>query len=378
MFALVAAFATLAAPAPAQDPSTPPFPAPDEGAPLPTLDRTNVVDLTAEDRVRVRWETPDRAARPGEAFAVALVVDLDRDALARNLVQPFTRRLDAPIAVDAPDLAATIEDAFGVPDDEAGGGDRVAFGGVVVRADESYDVDEDGRAWRRLRLYATVSAALPGALELAAPVARFVTAETFREELLGRVPVDARIAFVRGAAARVEVAGFPEDGRSPDFDGLVGSFDLQVTASPAALAVGDTLRVEVDVAGPVPAGGDTLPRFDRLRGLHQVSRRVDATERGARVTLEYRVERAVDAFPSLELHSFVPSDARYAVARSASVPLRVSAARASEATDAAADGGAPGTSASTDGSSPAVWIAGAVAGVLAGLAVMRSRARRAR
>lgn len=291
--------------------------------PLPGIADDAPLDRTGEGVVRIAWETPEGSVWPGQRSTLAVRVEVDARFAAEHLTQPFARRLDLPLAIDAPRLPAILA----LREAGADAGPSLALGGEVVVAENLGEVLEDGAYLRVARIPLDVLAERPGEAELPALVARFAAAETFRDELLGRVPIDARLAFVRGEPAPFVVRRFPEDGRPPEFAGALGAFTLSARAEPTRVRVGDTLQLSVDVEGPAQADGLALPSAADQHGLHLVARHVTDTEGGWRIDEELVVESGtVREVRPLVLWSFDPDAESYRVARSAALPLVIAAA----------------------------------------------------
>jgi len=291
-----------------------------ELSPLPQLASEGVLDRSSEGLVQASWVLPSQPIYPGQRVALELAITIDESLLANHMVQPFTRRLDVPVALDEPLITGLDSGEFGPADPDADNV-RIAFGDRVLRATQHKSSTAGGRA---LSLQTYVQAAQPGSFELPAPIVRFGFADEFRDDVLGRVPVGARLALSRGASSQLVVSPFPEGGRQPDFSGAIGRFEVTADASSAVVRIGDVVHLSVEVEGELPESNDVLPRLDRWRGLHLSSQRVRRHSGGATIEAELRVERAtVRQIPAIELHSFDPTNASYLVARSRSIPLRV-------------------------------------------------------
>lgn len=294
-----------------------------ELTPLPRLAADAVLDRTSEDLIRARWSVTPPKTYPGQAAKLMLSVHVDERFLEEHMVQPFTRRLDLPIALDEPRIGEFEVDAWGI-DFEESGGVLLALGDRLVRAAASDSQVLDGRRWRSVQLEARVTPTRAGRFELPAPIVRFAAAKTFREELLGRTPVEPRLAFARGDAHEWIVQAFPEAGRDPDFAGALGSYSISCSVDDEAPLLGDLIKLTVRIRGAALDDG-ALPRLDRLRGLHLVSNSVTREPNATTVRAELRVERAtVREIPSIVLHSFDPRDERYLTAASDPIPLLIS------------------------------------------------------
>lgn len=294
-------------------------------APLPNLAWNAVRDRSSEDLVRATWVLPSETVYPGQEVVLGVRIVIDARFLDESMVQPFTRRLDLPIGVDDLRVAGLEQTAFGLPETDTSAL-KVASGEHIVRAEPIGEFEADGRRWRGALLESRASSPRAGAFQLKAPTVRFASAEAFRDSLLGRVPIDPRLALSIGEPAVFEVADFPEAGRTPDFNGAIGAFHVRSSVNTRALEVGETLRLRVEIDGPLPQDADVLPRLDEWRGLHLVAQRVTHRGDGASIDAELRVERGtVKAIPAVALHSFDPRTASYLVASSAPIPLHVTA-----------------------------------------------------
>lgn len=336
-----------------------------ELTPLPRLASEGVVDRTSEDRIRARWSVVPPAVYPGQSANLVITVHVDKRFLDEHMVQPFTRRLDLPIALDEPRIGGLELGAWGVNAKEPSGV-LLALGDRLVRALPLDSPAPDDREWRSVELETRVTPTRAGRFELPAPVVRFAAAESFREELLGRTPIAPRLAFARGTPSEWIVPDFPEAGRDPDFAGALGSYHLSAQVANNTPRLGDVIALSVVIDG-APLEDGALPPLDRMRGLHLVSQTVTRTAESTELRAELRVERVtVREIPSIVLHSFDPESATYLSAASEAIPLRIGVP-----TDAARGDDAP--------RSAPRWLVWPFLGAGVGLAVLfyrRSRARR--
>jgi len=135
------------------------------------------------------------------------------------------------------------------------------------------------------------------------------------------------------AATRVYVMSLPEEGRPPDFSGLVGALALEVAAWPRQLSLGGSTRLEVTLrgdanlwdardplAGAPDLGGVELfparPRLELEPGIQLSVRRQFAYQ--VVPNREGRVE-----IPELRVPYFDPEQRRYRVATSPALALEV-------------------------------------------------------
>jgi len=211
----------------------------------------------------------------GETFELALVVSVERTFLEQKLVQLFQRKLDLPVQVQAPWLAALDGVELG-PFPEPADGARLALGEDLVRARRLPDETREGRAFARFELARPCRATRVGPLLLAAPVLRLAYAETFADDFLeGRVPRDRHDALVHGAARALTILPPPEEGRPLDFSGAIGSFTFAARASRTELAVGESLTLELEIAGSGDLSDALAPRLEGLDGLRVLGELVE-------------------------------------------------------------------------------------------------------
>jgi hypothetical protein len=154
------------------------------------------------------------------------------------------------------------------------------------------------------------------------------------------------------ASARLdntEVVPLPVEGQPPHFNGAVGLFAIDTAAKPTSVRVGDPIELTIELYGDGPV--DVLPPplldanaeltrnfrlpTDALRGEMQNSRR------RFKVTLR-ALRPDVSQIPALEYPYFDPTAERYVIARSAPLPLQVSASAEVVAPSNTAAGTQPG------------------------------------
>lgn len=224
-------------------------------------------------------EAPPFVARlvaPARAFVgvpieVALLLEWDAAWFADHALQPFQQPLDLPLQVEGAPLRER-PDAFARPPSFAratrGGadawtlvvdGERVAATATPIDppsgANDANDVNagtggEPRPSWRRLRLAREYLADRAGRFVLPAATVTYATTRGFREDLLGsRTPLDRHEQKVTVPEAVVEVLDWPTLDRPAAFTGAVGSLRVSLDATPRELAVGETVRVVVRVAG---------------------------------------------------------------------------------------------------------------------------------
>ncbi len=362
----LAALAALALPGAAQGSAQ------DEGG-VPTLGTLGVHDATAEGRAALRLSSPRPSVWLGETLRVTWRVELER-ALADELVQLFARPLDLSVQIQTGGL-----DALGEPLAGPAAGPETLDGAPRERV--SLALDErvvearpapagPGRVAFELSL--AFRPAEPLAAELEGPLLRFASATRFRDDLLrGRVPLDRQDAFVRAEPLALRVAALPEEGRPPEFSGLVGSLEARATVVPPVVRAGEPVRLVVALASDGDLERLVAPRLDapgwRVQG---VLRR--ALPDGLELVYDLVPGSAAPrAAPDVRFVVFDPEAARYRTVVCPGPPLEVLPPAAPPATPAPATDARPWR--------PPALVAAIVAigALLAALAAVRARRARA-
>jgi len=351
---LIAASLFLATPAEAQE----------------LLDLRLADDLTRRGVAFVEHGTGRDTFVVGESFELALVLSLERTFLEQQLIQLFQRRLDLPVQVQAPWLQAlegTELGAFAEPADGA----RLALGEELVRARRLSDETREGRLFARFELARPCRATRVGPLLLAAPVLRLAYADTFVDDFLeGRVPRDRHDALVHGTARALTILPPPSEGRPADFSGAIGNFTLTARASRTELTVGESLTLELEVAGTGDLSDALAPRLEGLSGLRVLGELVEREPTRVVVRYDLRAERPGTL--TLPTQSFATFDttppAGYRSVTSAALTLSVTPATSSPPADSGSSEPTPASSNTT-----LVLAAGALLLAVVGAVALRRR-----
>ena len=128
----------------------------------------------------------------------------------------------------------------------------------------------------------------------------------------------------------LDVRPLPAAGRPDGFTGLVGRYDLLVTADRESANVGDPIELSLRIRGPEPMLNVRPPSLEtaqiatNFRTDSAGWRRTGATpgERQYSTTVRARSAEAPE-FPALELPYFDPEAGEYRIARSQPAPLRI-------------------------------------------------------
>lgn len=137
----------------------------------------------------------------------------------------------------------------------------------------------------------------------------------------------------RAEPPALEALAVPQEGRPADFAGAVGVYDIETRAAPRAVRVGDPITLTIELFGDGPV--DTLPPprladdaalADAFRVPEQILAGETINAR-RRFNVTIRAKRAdVREIPALSYSYFDPDAERFVTARSAPIPLEVTAA----------------------------------------------------
>ena len=254
----------------------------------------------------VEWVLPRESAWRGETLRVSVRIGLEQGFLAERLVQPFRRRLDLPVRLLLPGLAA--DDCLGAAHVPGAEGLEFALEEDVARLREVDAREVDGARYRVFEHDLDLHPGCVGALELPAPELVLTTAERFDTDVFGnRTPVEPLERVRVGAAATLFVRALPEEGRPDDFSGGVGTFTLAASARSAAVPLGQGFLFDLSVEGRGDLAAIEAPRLDDLEGL-RVRGRLEHLEPGRR-TFTYELvptSARVRGVPGVALVVFDP------------------------------------------------------------------------
>lgn len=328
----------------------------------------------AAGRAFVGLASPRSTAYVGEVVSVSLLVDVDRAWFEAHAVPLFQRRLDLPLRVEVPDLAAPgrMRPLPSAAADAAAPATRtlsLALNDDVVEAREEGSSPRAGLT--RLRLERRFLAVEPGELRWQAPTLRFSWAHRFREGLLGeRVPEGTRAERIAGEDLLLRVQPLPIEGRPASFGGAVGAYRVRAEADRDRVQVGERLRLTLTLEG---AGNlETLEAPLRVapEGFHVYG--VLDDRRPGRRTLVAEIaplEASLRAIPALPFAYFDPQPpGAFREIRTGTLPLEV---RPATSTDGTPTPPSPPTAA--PGSTPV--LVGATAAALLMAWLLRRRAR---
>lgn len=146
---------------------------------------------------------------------------------------------------------------------------------------------------------------------------------------------ETRKQVVKSNEVKVKVLPLPTEGKPPGFTGAVGDFDMSATATPAELAVGDPLAVEVTVVGSGNFESLPEPRLTPPDGWkayptrrYNVDGPVDpnatpTANRRIAYSMVFVPEKIHTMLPPFEFDYFSPTQKKYVKASTAPIPLQI-------------------------------------------------------
>ena len=195
----------------------------------------------------------------------------------------------------------------------------------------------DGKAQIALVFDVIVVPRESGRLEVPAATVSFEGIASFRtgRDVFGRTVRDIRRLVISSAPLALTVEPLPAAGRPDGFSGLVGTFEVAATATPADAKVGDPIDLEVTVSGSGDLSALTkldLAHLDAGGDFRVAAQRVERTpgrypSRATFRTTVRALHESVRAIPPVRLSYFDPQRGAYAEAASAPIALDVQPAR---------------------------------------------------
>ncbi len=210
-----------------------------------------------QDGIKLAWHVAPSSPYVGQTIAVTLSIRMPEGWAKDSLVQLFQQELSLPVQIEA--FSLTPEGLTWIEPDGSAAVDRHATT-LVLDGDITRATGDDVVAQRlndlpignsRVVTIERLARALrPGAAVLEAPIARFTSATSFREDFVqGRTPIDPKRQEARGRRLEIPVQRLPEEGRPLGFDGAIGSFELSAQGPTRAIEVGAAFDLAVEVTG---------------------------------------------------------------------------------------------------------------------------------
>ncbi|MGE0479797.1 MAG: BatD family protein [Phycisphaerae bacterium] len=333
-------------------------------APADTISTTILQGRVQQYRARTfRFEL--RATQPGAVTLGPATVRVDGRELRTRTVAIAVRRSDADELLFA-EITTPAERVFV--------GQRVnltlnvwvrpaSHGTYVLNAQDMYSFFDDRTGWgpftppqrysERKRalpdggestyyVYVTTTdyvPSKPGPLALDNVAVGFSYPTRFTRDVFGELRAAAvRRLRTEPTADEVQVLALPSAGRPANFTGAVGTFSIRTSTRSRSVRVGDPVELLIEIDGDGPL--DTLPAPDlaadeRLTAAFRVPAEQLAGEvQGGRKRFRQVIRplrASVAEIPPIEYPYFDPAAEQYAVARSAPIPIEVSAAERLEA-----------------------------------------------
>ena len=138
----------------------------------------------------------------------------------------------------------------------------------------------------------------------------------------------------RTAPVTLTVLALPEEGKPPGFFGLVGPFQVEASANPTDVSIGDPITLQLSFSGPAYLDNVEIPP---LAGNAELEKDFKIPEEMATGVIQgdaklftqtLRPKNAdVKAIPPMDFPCFNPESGRYEIVRTKAIPLTVKATR---------------------------------------------------
>jgi hypothetical protein len=207
---------------------------------------------------------------------------------------------------------------------------------VAPAQQREYPLIENGINWTLLELDTPLQAVAAGAREVPGGVMRAqfaVTREVARRRGfgLGRI-TEARTEVFATDSLSIKVRPLPEEGRSPDWSGLVGQFEIQTRLDRSQVRVGQSATLTVVLSGTGGLASFQLPQIAEGQGFraYDDEPEIRAEVRGGRYESVGTWRRAIVPestglfqVPPVVIQVFDPLEGTYVTLRSAPLRLQV-------------------------------------------------------
>ncbi|HUX20484.1 MAG TPA: BatD family protein, partial [Spirochaetia bacterium] len=158
--------------------------------------------------------------------------------------------------------------------------------------------------------------------------ARSSSSSLFDSSFSGGAP--ARTYVVPGTPLHIEVHPLPLAGRPSDYTGLIGHFQLSVSASPTTVNVGDPITLTMKLTGGPGLASVEIPRLSSMPGFLKAFRipadRSAGSTSGSTKTFTQSIRAVSDRvskIPPVVIPYFDPTTGQYTLLKSAPVKLTV-------------------------------------------------------
>jgi len=301
-------------------------------------DLSDATETAVEDRAFVELLVPRSTYFVHEPIRLRLRIGVDVRFFCDQVIQPFRRRLDVPVHVQASwfeNLTGTLPHEEGAampapPTGQSAGGERLSFvlNDTVVEAVHLADRLVEERTFTVLEIERSYLPIRAGKLVIPAPALRFAYATRFRDDLInGRVPKDRFDAMVRGRTLELLIRPLPVEGRPAEFTGAVGDFVVNAEADRHDLDVGESFRLIVRIEGRGDLKSFGPPRLSGFERFH-IFGRIEKKRRAHRTFIYDLAPLGADVteVPSIRFAFFDPGpSAGYHTVQTEAIPLAVRA-----------------------------------------------------
>jgi len=216
--------------------------------------------------------------------------------------------------------------------------DSFAIQRFPMQADES-QVTMGGVPYRTLSFHSTLSALKPGKFKLGPATMEIILEmpmadERFQHPFFNQFEP----RKMKPACNEIEltVLPLPTEGRPANFSGVVGDFELNMTADPKEVMLGDPISIELSVHGTGNFDALTPPSLTQAEDWKQYPARrlrtepyngttAMALERTANFQQVIMLKKQVTSIPPFEFNFFSPSQKKYLTIKTDPVPVKVKA-----------------------------------------------------
>lgn len=150
--------------------------------------------------------------------------------------------------------------------------------------------------------------------------------------------------YAESEPLRIDALPLPTIGRPDAFNGLIGEYTLETSASTSSANVGDPITFEATIRGLEPMiGADSIPELSEIPGFAgnfrfspdgwTTRRSSEPNERVFTTTIR-ALNADLDAIPPIMLVSFNPETSQYTEVRSDPIPIVIRAVREATVADA--------------------------------------------
>ncbi len=147
----------------------------------------------------------------------------------------------------------------------------------------------------------------------------------FQNDFFSTFSSERRQLTVRSAPRTLSVQPLPEAGRPDNFSGAVGSFELDVTATPQDLSAGDPITVQMRINGTGYLADTAAPTFVQTDGFRVYEPLAGKTQRSTKSFEQVLIpqDQTLEAIPAAQFSYFDPQAERYRTLESQPIALTV-------------------------------------------------------